>query len=627
MASAWPRPRHDRVMMNRRPDILCISSIDWDFIWQGHQEVMSAFAAEGHRVLFLENTGVRAPSVRDIPRVRHRVRNWWKGTKGFREEQPNLFVYSPIVLPMPYSRIARWINRTLLLRSMRRWMRAVGFVRPIVWTFLPTPLALDLIRDLDPQLTIYYCIDDFASSSVAARRIVSSEERLFRTADLVFVTSEKLRARAAQISADVHLFPFGVRFDAFDRVRGEASAPPEEIAALRRPVVGYVGGLHQWVDQDLLAAVAARLPEVSIALVGPEQTDVSKLRSAPNVHLLGMRPHPELPRYIKAFDVGLVPYRLTEYTANVYPTKLNEYLVMGIPVVATDLPEIRRFNADHGDIVSVAGGADGFADAVRRALAESTDAERARRIAVAHGNSWASRLTAMKVLMEDALARREKSDERWDTTLRRAYRTARRHTAQLVLGLAAAYLLLFQTPLVWWAAEPLKMTAPPHAADAIVVFAGGVGESGQAGGGYQERVKQAIDLYKAGYAPSLVLSSGFVYSFREAEVMRAVAVDNGVPASAIVLEQRAASTYENVMFVNGILRDHRWRRILLVSSPFHMRRALLTWHRLAPDVTVTPTPPAETRFYQHGRGATLEQMRGVLQEYLAIAAYWRRGWI
>ena len=86
--------------MIRQPDILCISSIDWDFIWQGHQEIMSTLAAQGHRVLFLENTGVRAPQVRDLPRVRQRIRNWWRGTKGFREERPNLFVYSPLVLPL-----------------------------------------------------------------------------------------------------------------------------------------------------------------------------------------------------------------------------------------------------------------------------------------------------------------------------------------------------------------------------------------------------------------------------------------------------------------------------------------------------------------------------------------------
>ena len=116
-----------RPMTGRLPDVLCVSSIDWDFIWQGHQEIMSRMAAKGHRVLFVENTGVRAPKVRDLPRVRQRIRNWWRGTKGFPRERPNLFVYSPLLLPLPYSRLARWINRSLLSRALRRWMEAVGF--------------------------------------------------------------------------------------------------------------------------------------------------------------------------------------------------------------------------------------------------------------------------------------------------------------------------------------------------------------------------------------------------------------------------------------------------------------------------------------------------------------------
>src|SRR5258708_4488035 len=329
---------------------------------------MSTLAAEGHRVLFLENTGVRAPKVRDLPRVRQRIRNWWRGTKGFREERPNLFVYSPLVFPFPYSRVARWANRFLLMRSLRRWMRATGFHRPIAWTFLPTPLALDLLRELDPQLTIYYCIDDLASSSLAARRIVPSEQRLFKEADLVFVTSEALRKRAAQFSDRVHLFPFGVSFDRFDRVREGREPAPADLQTLPRPIIGYVGGLHQWVDQELIAAAASRMPDASFAIIGPIQSDVSALARLPNVTLFGQRPHPELPRYVKGFDVGIVPYRLTDYTANVYPTKLNEYLVMGIPVVATDLPEIRRFNRDHGDVVQVAGTADAFAAAIRQSL-------------------------------------------------------------------------------------------------------------------------------------------------------------------------------------------------------------------------------------------------------------------
>jgi len=118
-----------------------------------------------------------------------------------------------------------------------------------------------------------------------------------------------------------------------------------------------------------------------------------------------------------------------------------------------------------------------------------------------------------------------------------------------------------------------------------------------------------------------------VYSFQEAEVMRALAVDQGVPASAILLEQRSTNTYQMVKFVEAILREHRWKRILLVSSPYHMRRALLVWQKQAPDVTVLPTPVPRSQFYEHARGATLEQVRGILQEYVAILGYWRRGWV
>ena len=613
--------------MRRLPDVVCISSIDWDFIWQSHQEIMSRLAADGHRVLFVENTGVRTPNFRDLARLRQRIRNWWRGTKGFREERPNLFVYSPLLLPGPYLRLSRWINRFLLVHALQRWMRATGFYRPIVWTFLPTPLARDLIAALDPQLTIYYCVDDLASSSPAARKIVPSEERLFAEADVVFVTSERLRQRAAQFTDRVHLFPSGVNLELFEDARQSAVEPPADVRALRRPVIGYVGGLHQWVDQDLLAAVAAGIPDATFVFVGPEQTDVAKLRRCPNVRLLGTRPHDELPRYVKAFDVGIVPYRLTEYTANVYPAKVNEYLAVGIPVVATELPEIRRFNAMHGDVVDVANDPQAFSRAIRSALQDSSPPEVERRIAVAHENSWTARVAGMSRLIDEALERRAATEQRWDETLRSVYRRARTRVAQVVTAVVAVYVIVFHTNLIWWMASPLKLSAPPTKADAIVVFAGGVGESGRAGGGAQERLRQAIDLYKGGYAPYLVFSSGYVYSFREAESMRALAIDQGVPASVIVLEERATNTYQNVRFTNDILSDHRWRRILLVSSPYHMRRAVLVWRKQAPDLEVVPTPVPQSQFYDHTRGASLEQVRGILQEYLAIFGYWRRGWL
>jgi uncharacterized SAM-binding protein YcdF (DUF218 family)/glycosyltransferase involved in cell wall biosynthesis len=613
--------------MLRGHDIICISSIDWDFIWQIHQQTMATLAEQGNRVLFVENTGVRMPRLRDLPRLRHRVRNWWRGTKGFRQERENLFVYSPLFVPFPYSRVARWINRALLFRALRRWMVAADFHRPIVWTFLPSPLALDLIGEVQPSLVVYYCADDFAASSPGARRIARSEERLFREADLVFVTSETLRARAARHTDRVHLVPAGVNFEAFERVRNGMDQVPPDLAALPRPIVGYVGGLHQWVDQDLLVALSDRLPDATFALVGPVQTDVSRLDARPNVHLLGAREHTDVPRYIKGFDVGIVPYGVSAYTANVYPVKVNEYLAMATPVVSTDLPELRRFNAEHGDIVRIGTDPERFAAEIRQVLAPAPASDVARRIEVARENSSSNRLETMTRLIEAALRARQVAPVRWEERLRRIYRRARRRAAQVVLTAALLYTVVFYTPLLWWAAEPLRVSTPPRHADAIVVFAGGVGESGRAGGGYQERVKQAVDLYRAGYAPRLVFSSGYVFTFQEAEVMKALAVANGVPADAIVLEKRAANTYENVRFVRDILVARAWDEVLLVSSPYHMRRATATWRRQAPGVTVVPTPVPQSQFYAHGRGATFDQVRGIVHEYVALAAYWWREWL
>ena len=130
-----------------------------------------------------------------MPRLKQRLRNWRRGTNGFREERPNLFVQSPLVLPFPYFNLARRINRWMLKRSITRWMTAVGAARPVVWTFLPTPLARDVIASLDPALTIYYCIDDLASSSPEARtdraeRAAAVQVRRSRLHDLGKVAGE-----------------------------------------------------------------------------------------------------------------------------------------------------------------------------------------------------------------------------------------------------------------------------------------------------------------------------------------------------------------------------------------------------------------------------------------------------
>ena len=390
-------------------DLVCLSSIDWASAWQGHQELMARLAAQGNRVLFIENTGVRRPGLQDLPRIQQRLRDRFATRGGFRVEREGLVVFTPLGVPLPYSRLALAVNRALVVRPICRWLRAARCSRPVVWTYLPTPLAREVIRSVAPVLTVYYCADDLPASSPGARRLATSETEILRTADLVFVTAEGLQRRALRVRPDVHLFPAGVHYSLFERVRTAPGERPADLYAVRPPIAGYVGSLNDRVDQDLLCEVARRLPTVSFVFVGPTDGDLSRLSACPNVRILGRRPHPELPRYLKAFDVGLVPYRLTAYTTHIYPTKLNEYLAMGLPVVSVDLPEVRRFNAEHGPVVLMARGADEFARALQAGFEDRSPASAQRRVDVARRNDWGARLAEMSVLIARELAHRRAS--------------------------------------------------------------------------------------------------------------------------------------------------------------------------------------------------------------------------
>jgi uncharacterized SAM-binding protein YcdF (DUF218 family) len=184
-------------------------------------------------------------------------------------------------------------------------------------------------------------------------------------------------------------------------------------------------------------------------------------------------------------------------------------------------------------------------------------------------------------------------------------------------------------------AEPLKISQSPQKSDAIIVFAGGVGESGQAGQGYEERVQAAVDLYKKGYADHILFSSGYTYMFKEPLVMKALAVSLGVPGEAIFLEDKAGSTLDNVRFSSQIAAEHGWGKIILVSSPYNMRRASLVFNKNEKEMKVTYVPIANSRFYSHyifnsGNGwrcINMDQIKGILHEYIGIAYYWLKGHI
>lgn len=599
---------------------------------------MSAFARNGNTVLFIENTGVRSPRLSDIPRIINRIRKWRRSLRGFRKEAEHLYIYSPLVLPFPYSRIAQWFNKRILISTIRWWMRSVNFHDPILWTFLPTRVTLDLAQAINHRLLVYYCTDNFSATSKEARKVVSTEREVIRSADLVFAMARNMVDYCKRFNADVVHIPMGVSAEIFDDARDSGLEKPEDLKDVKRPIIGYVGGVRRSIDKDLVKRIAEERKDCSLVFVGPVQMDISDLTKYGNIKFLGMKDHREMPRYIQSFDCCILPYVKNPYTDSISPAKLHEYLIMGKAVVSTNLAEVEEHlvhNA-HEKILYVARDHDEFLSYIEAALAEKGE-HAEKRIALSRKQSWSEKIEAMSSLIDAKLEFKERQAPRvWQerfTGFYRTYRKIRWKVARYAMSVLLMYLVVFHTSVMWTIAEPLKIVDVPTRADAIVVFAGGVGESGKAGQGYEERVVYATKLYKSGYASHLIFSSGYMYTIQEPLLMRALAISLGVPQEAIVLESKARNTYENVTYVREILDQRGWKTVLVVSSPYHMRRVSMVFRKVDGTREVRYTPvirshfysrPAESPFSLFRRQISVTQLRGLLHEYVAIVYYWAK---
>ncbi|HEX2092343.1 MAG TPA: glycosyltransferase [Longimicrobiaceae bacterium] len=391
--------------MIRSASIVCLSLVDWSFNRQIPHEVAQALAAAGNRVLFVENTGVRRAALRDASRLWSRLRNWWRAHGRAWPVGRGIDVLSPVLLPLPESRAATGINTRVLVRSVRGWMGdAPGPL--IVVTFSPAPLARSVIRALGPDLVVYYCVDLLAASSPAARYLRWSERALLAEADLVLVSSGLLHRMAAEISPRVELLECGAHVEEFVRARRSRGEAHPGFPACCGPVMGFIGSLRSATDLDLLVHSAELAPDLQFVLVGPRFVDASALARLPNVRLLDAIPHAQVAHFMARFDVGILPYAINPFTAAILPVKLKEYLAAGLPVVATSLPEVRRFDRRHPGLVRFADDPAAFVLALREALARDTPELAAHRVTVARRYDWSRQMARMDELMQEALGRR-----------------------------------------------------------------------------------------------------------------------------------------------------------------------------------------------------------------------------
>ncbi len=378
-------------------NIVCLSTSNWHPLPTSKQQVMGRLT--DHNVLYFDPPVSRAAPLKD-PKAGERLRAW----RSEPEQISNrLSVYAaPPVWPAfnKYRAINR-TNQRAQARHIRKVLQKRGIVDPVLWCYSPT--AVDLVSLVPHKALVYHCVDRHSAyGGLMKPAVVDAMERELATkADVVFATAQGLFDTLRTFNKSTFLLPNGANFELFNRAATDVELPfPKDMFNIQNPILGFVGMLQPCIDYDLVLHAARARPDWSFVFIGAPLpgVDVSPLQAQPNVHLLGLKPHKELPCYLARFDVCLNPFRAGDLAKDVSPLKFYEYLATGKPIVSTPQPEQVL---DYADAVYIGEDADSFLVACEKALSERNSWPARRRIEYARESSWDARVAQVSAILQD----------------------------------------------------------------------------------------------------------------------------------------------------------------------------------------------------------------------------------
>ncbi|GFE70689.1 UDP-galactopyranose mutase [Chroococcus sp. FPU101] len=333
------------------PDIICISHLRWNFVYQRPQHLLSR-CATAKRVFFIEEPIFTPEPIEELKVTQDKT--------GVTVVVPHL--QQGLNEEAIQAKVKELIDRFLIEQSIRKY---------ICWYY--TPMGLSYTRHLQPEAIIYDCMDELSAFKGASPAIKSYEAELFSRADVVFTGGQSLYESKVKQHPNVYAFPSSVDVPHFAQGR-RIQEDPSDQASIPHPRLGFFGVIDERMDIELLTGIADARPDWHLVIIGPVvKIDPNTLPQRDNIHYLGGKDYQELPNYLAGWDLALLPFAQNESTRYISPTKTPEYLAAGKPVISTSIRDVVRPYGDLG-LVRIANTADEFVQAAETAMQEDTAA-------------------------------------------------------------------------------------------------------------------------------------------------------------------------------------------------------------------------------------------------------------
>ncbi len=363
-------------------DLICLSHLRWNFVYQRPQHLISRFARE-QRVFFVEEPVIDYGPSRLVVNQDQESGVW-------------------LAVPHLDKKLSKEEGREAHIAQIDQMLADFKIERYILWYY--TPMAMGYTQHLQPDLIVYDCMDELSAFKSAPPKLKEYEAELLRRADLVFTGGQSLYEVKREKHPNVHAFPSSIDVAHFAQARQPLFDPVDQ-AGIPHPRLGFFGVIDERMDLDLLAGIADMRPNWHMILIGPvAKVDPLKLPRRYNIHYLGIKPYKELPTYLAGWDAALLPFAQNESTRFISPTKTPEYLAGGRPVISTPIRDVIR---PYGDkkLVWIAEGVEEFVKACESALAmNGSKAEWLQQVdEILKPNSWDRTWESMKLVIQAEL--------------------------------------------------------------------------------------------------------------------------------------------------------------------------------------------------------------------------------